>query len=66
MLVALQVDATIVRALQVPATMRFLGRWNWWAPAALRRWWARHGIREDVPATELEPSLPEVEAGAVA
>jgi RND superfamily putative drug exporter len=32
---AVLVDATIVRALLVPATMRLLGRWNWWAPAAL-------------------------------
>jgi len=46
MLVALLVDATIVRALLVPATMRLLGRWNWWAPAPLRQWWERHGIRE--------------------
>jgi RND superfamily putative drug exporter len=34
---AVVVDATIVRALLVPATMRLLGRWNWWAPAALAR-----------------------------
>ena len=33
--VAVIVDATIVRALLVPATMRLLGRWNWWAPRAL-------------------------------
>jgi uncharacterized membrane protein YdfJ with MMPL/SSD domain len=26
------VDATIVRALVVPATMRLLGDWNWWLP----------------------------------
>jgi uncharacterized membrane protein YdfJ with MMPL/SSD domain len=26
------VDATIVRALLVPATMRLLGDWNWWTP----------------------------------
>ena len=32
---AVIVDATIVRALLVPATMRLLGRWNWWAPRAL-------------------------------
>jgi len=31
-------DATIVRALLVPATMRLLGHWNWWLPAPLRRW----------------------------
>jgi RND superfamily putative drug exporter len=30
-------DASIVRALLVPATMRLLGDWNWWAPAWLRR-----------------------------
>jgi trehalose monomycolate/heme transporter len=46
MLVALLVDATIVRALLVPATMKLLGRANWWAPGPLRRWWERHGIRE--------------------
>jgi RND superfamily putative drug exporter len=28
--VAVAVDATIVRALLVPATMRLLGDWNWW------------------------------------
>ena len=28
--VAVAVDATIVRALLVPATMRLLGKWNWW------------------------------------
>jgi RND superfamily putative drug exporter len=33
--IAVIVDATIVRALLVPATMRLLGRWNWWAPRAL-------------------------------
>ena len=32
MIVAITVDATLVRALLVPATMRLLGRWNWWAP----------------------------------
>jgi len=29
---AIALDVTIVRALLVPATMRLLGRWNWWAP----------------------------------
>jgi putative drug exporter of the RND superfamily len=29
---AILLDATIVRALLVPATMRLLGEWNWWAP----------------------------------
>jgi len=35
--VAVALDATVVRALLVPSTMRLLGRWNWWMPDALRR-----------------------------
>jgi putative drug exporter of the RND superfamily len=35
--IAVVVDATIVRALLVPATMRLMGEWNWWAPALLAR-----------------------------
>jgi len=35
--VAVLIDATIVRMLLVPATMTLLGRYNWWAPAPLRR-----------------------------
>ena len=46
MAIAIVIDATVVRALLVPATMRLLGRWNWWAPAPMARWWDRHGIRE--------------------
>jgi RND superfamily putative drug exporter len=46
MIVALVIDASIVRVLLVPATMRLLGRANWWAPAPLRRLYARYGIRE--------------------
>ena len=34
---AVLLDATIVRALLMPATMRLLGDWNWWLPAPLRR-----------------------------
>jgi RND superfamily putative drug exporter len=37
MALAVALDATVVRALLVPATMRLLGRWNWWAPAWVRR-----------------------------
>jgi uncharacterized membrane protein YdfJ with MMPL/SSD domain len=32
MAIAVLVDATIIRSLLVPATMRLLGRWNWWMP----------------------------------
>src|SRR5580698_162846 len=47
MIAALILDATLVRMLLVPATMRLLGDANWWAPAPLRRLYARYGIRED-------------------
>jgi RND superfamily putative drug exporter len=40
MAIAVALDATVVRALLVPATMHLLGRWNWWMPARLERWLA--------------------------
>jgi RND superfamily putative drug exporter len=46
MIIALIVDATIIRVLLVPATMRLLGPANWWAPRPLRRLYARYGIAE--------------------
>ncbi len=50
--VAIAVDAVLVRALLVPATMRLLGRWNWWAPGPLARLYRRYGLREPgTPAT---------------
>ena len=33
---AIFIDATLVRALVVPSTMRLMGKWNWWAPSFLR------------------------------
>ena len=41
MAIAVALDATVVRALLVPATMRLLGRWNWWLPVRLERLMAR-------------------------
>ncbi len=52
MIIAIIVDATVVRALLVPATMRLLGWVNWWAPAPLRRFYARYGIREEDAVAE--------------
>jgi len=57
MIVALVVDAAVVRVLLVPATMRLLGRANWWAPRPLRRLYARYGIRETEGA-EAPPYVP--------
>ena len=44
--VAVALDATIVRALLVPALMAILGEWNWWAPGLLRRLHARVHLSE--------------------
>jgi trehalose monomycolate/heme transporter len=54
MIVALIVDASVVRILLVPATMRLLGRANWWAPRPLRRLYSRYGIKEETPP----PAVP--------
>ena len=43
---AVLIDATIIRALLVPSLMELLGKWNWWAPAPLRRLHRRLGISE--------------------
>ena len=59
MLVALLIDATVVRALLVPATMKLLGRWNWWAPAPMVRWWERYGFREGASAESALAPEPE-------
>jgi trehalose monomycolate/heme transporter len=62
MIVALVVDATIVRALLVPATMKLLGRANWWLPAPLAKVYGRFGIREEAPAPDRERELVTVSA----
>jgi uncharacterized membrane protein YdfJ with MMPL/SSD domain len=43
---AVLIDASIVRALLVPSLMELLGKWNWWAPAPLRRLHDRFGVSE--------------------
>jgi RND superfamily putative drug exporter len=47
--ISVALDATVVRALLVPATMRLLGDWNWWLPTRLERW-----IAGRLPAGEAE------------
>ncbi|TPG12530.1 MMPL family transporter [Pedococcus bigeumensis] len=58
MLVAVLLDATVVRALLVPATMRLLGRANWYAPGPLARWWERHGHREEPARPAVSVAVP--------
>jgi RND superfamily putative drug exporter len=44
--IAVALDATIVRVLIVPAVMRLLGRYNWWAPSPLRALRRRAGLSQ--------------------
>ncbi|WP_018658171.1 MMPL family transporter [Actinomadura flavalba] len=50
MVLAIALDATIVRLLLVPAAMRLMGRFNWWAPGPLARLYRRYGIKEEPAA----------------
>jgi RND superfamily putative drug exporter len=48
---AVLIDASVIRALLVPSLMELLGKWNWWAPAPLRRLHERIGVSEaEAPA----------------
>ncbi len=48
---AVLIDATIVRAVLLPATMKLLGDWNWYLPSWLR-WLPRIGTERAVPVPE--------------
>lgn len=48
MAVAIALDATIVRLVIVPSSMRLLGAWNWWLP----------GRRSPAPASHAAVELP--------
>jgi len=63
---AVLMDATLIRALLVPAFMRLAGRANWWAPRPLARWHARRGWTDE-PMEEglaMEPRPVLVKTGA--
>jgi RND superfamily putative drug exporter len=47
---AVAIDATLVRALIVPAVMRLLGRVNWWAPRGLKRLHRKISLGEELAA----------------
>lgn len=51
---AVLVDATLVRLVLVPAFMRVMGRWNWWAPRPLRELHRKFGISESGPQRHTE------------
>jgi RND superfamily putative drug exporter len=55
---AVLIDASVVRALLVPSLMELLGKWNWWAPAPLRRLHDRMGLSESSPELPRSPAVP--------
>jgi RND superfamily putative drug exporter len=56
--VAVFLDATIIRVIMVPATMRLMGDWNWWIPKWLDRILPKVSIEEEIAAytPEEEPA----------
>jgi RND superfamily putative drug exporter len=50
-------DATVVRALLVPATVSLFGRWNWWLPAGLDRF-APHPQRQEAEGSQAAAIAP--------
>jgi len=55
--VSIVVDATVIRAMLVPAFMRLAGRANWWAPEPLRRLQRRADPHAATPST-VDPPEP--------
>ena len=53
--VAILIDATIVRAVLLPATMKLLGEWNWYLPRWLQ-WLPRLEAGEPEPPKEAAPA----------
>ena len=58
MAIAVLLDATIIRVLLVPATMRLLGDWNWWAPGPLQRLADRLGFDHVEDGSDEPPAGP--------
>jgi putative drug exporter of the RND superfamily len=54
---AVLLDATLIRIVLVPATMRLMGRWNWWLPGWLDRILPRVSL-EEVPGAPPEEKVP--------
>jgi RND superfamily putative drug exporter len=67
--IAVLLDATLIRGVLLPATMKMLGEWNWYLPRWLR-WLPRVSLEAgratpaDAPATR--PPAPDVEPGRAA
>jgi uncharacterized membrane protein YdfJ with MMPL/SSD domain len=60
--IAVLIDATIVRAVLLPATMKLLGEWNWYLPSWLQ-WLPSLAPAEAEPPEKSKPTPPAVPAG---
>jgi len=57
-------DATVIRALLVPATVALFGRWNWWLPGPLAKLLpARPAENSEVPSSVRQATHDQVPAG---
>ncbi|QSB06233.1 MMPL family transporter [Natronoglycomyces albus] len=56
MAVAIFLDATVVRMLLVPSTMRLLGRANWWVPGPLAKLYSSYGLERSAKADAEKPT----------
>ena len=54
--VAVLIDATLVRAVLLPASMKLLGDWNWYLPSWLE--WIPHVGPVGAPAVPPAPVKP--------
>ena len=61
--VAILIDATLVRAVLLPATMKLLGKWNWYLPKKLH--WLPEFRHEPVPVCGLAPRTTPAATSAV-
>jgi RND superfamily putative drug exporter len=61
---AIVLDATLIRAILVPALMTIARRWIWWAPRSLRLLHQRYGLREG--SSEVRPAAPDTPPAVLA
>jgi RND superfamily putative drug exporter len=55
---AVLIDATIIRGIMLPASMKLLGDWNWYLPSWLE-WLPQIGGAGEPPAPPRAPPAPE-------
>jgi putative drug exporter of the RND superfamily len=57
---AVLMDATLIRAVLVPAFMRLAGEANWWAPAPMKRFYERYGFSAEAADDDNDVVIPDL------